>query len=63
MQSLVTKKTNCPYCGESIELVLDTSVPHQSYIEDCEVCCRPIIVNVSVDSDSYIDLQVRNENE
>ena len=63
MHGLTTKKSYCPYCGEAIKLILDTSVPHQSYIEDCEVCCRPMIINVSVDSDGYIDLQVLNENE
>jgi len=34
----------CPYCGEHISMVLDTSVRSQTYIEDCEVCCRPIQV-------------------
>ncbi|GAA0892080.1 hypothetical protein GCM10009122_17590 [Fulvivirga kasyanovii] len=32
----------CPYCGEQISMLLDISVPHQDYIEDCEVCCNPI---------------------
>lgn len=34
----------CPYCGEEISMVLDLSVPRQTYVEDCEVCCRPIQV-------------------
>src|SRR5437016_12913997 len=29
----------CPYCGEEISMVLDTSVTGQTYVEDCEVCC------------------------
>jgi hypothetical protein len=33
---------DCPYCGEAITMVLDLSVPSQAYVEDCEVCCRPI---------------------
>jgi transcription elongation factor Elf1 len=32
----------CPWCGEMVSMNLDLSVPHQTYIEDCEVCCRPI---------------------
>jgi hypothetical protein len=32
----------CPFCGESITIFVDSSVPEQSYIEDCSVCCRPI---------------------
>jgi hypothetical protein len=32
----------CPYCGQNISMVLDASVRSQTYVEDCEVCCRPI---------------------
>ncbi|GJM62423.1 MULTISPECIES: CPXCG motif-containing cysteine-rich protein [Persicobacter] len=32
----------CPYCLAEISVLLDPSVDHQEYIEDCEVCCRPI---------------------
>lgn len=28
-------------------MVLDLSVGEQSYIEDCEVCCRPINIGYS----------------
>lgn len=39
----------CPYCGEAIELVIDTSAGNADYIEDCSVCCRPMQVEVRVD--------------
>lgn len=39
----------CPYCGESIEIVVDCSITHQTYIEDCEVCCQPITLAVEID--------------
>jgi hypothetical protein len=32
-------------------MVLDTSVRRQTYIEDCEVCCRPIEVRYTVERD------------
>lgn len=32
----------CPYCWEQISMVLDPSEEVSEYIEDCEVCCRPI---------------------
>ncbi|MDZ4660439.1 MAG: CPXCG motif-containing cysteine-rich protein [Pseudomonadota bacterium] len=32
----------CPFCGESISVLVDVFIPQQSYIEDCTVCCRPI---------------------
>ena len=38
----------CPYCGETISMVLDLSVNGQTYTEDCEVCCRPIEIGYRV---------------
>lgn len=32
-------------------MVLDTSVKGQTYVEDCEVCCRPIEVRYTVEND------------
>lgn len=32
----------CPYCWQTISMILDLSIAEQSYIEDCEICCRPI---------------------
>lgn len=34
----------CPFCGEKISMVLDLTEGGQSYIEDCEFCCRPILI-------------------
>lgn len=41
----------CPYCGEKISMVLDTSAGPQSYVEDCEVCCNPIQISYDVEGD------------
>ena len=39
---------DCPYCGEPITMLLDLSEDGaQDYIEDCEVCCRPIRVRLA----------------
>ena len=35
-------------------MVFDLSVENQSYIEDCEVCCRPIEINYTVEEDEII---------
>jgi len=32
----------CPYCWETISMVLEPTSDTQAYIEDCEVCCNPI---------------------
>ena len=39
----------CPYCGEPIHILLDPSDVGDEYIEDCQVCCRPIVMNVTED--------------
>jgi hypothetical protein len=40
----------CPYCGEEVDLAVDPGGgPVQEYIEDCEVCCRPMQLTVSWD--------------
>jgi hypothetical protein len=31
----------CPFCGQSFDLAIDTSVPEQRFTTDCEICCRP----------------------
>jgi hypothetical protein len=38
----------CPYCWETISMVLDCSVETQDYIEDCEVCCNPIHISYEI---------------
>jgi cysteine-rich CPXCG protein len=35
----------CPYCWQPITMLLDLSVSRQQYIEDCEICCRPILIS------------------
>ncbi|HHZ88472.1 MAG TPA: CPXCG motif-containing cysteine-rich protein [Chromatiaceae bacterium] len=54
---------SCPYCGESFETVVDCSAGDQRYIEDCYVCCRPIIFDVSIDVEGAFSVAVRSETE
>jgi hypothetical protein len=42
----VESRVVCPYCGAVFTTVVDTSFGTFSTIEDCEVCCRPIALNV-----------------
>jgi hypothetical protein len=52
----------CPYCGESVELLVDGTLPEQEYVEDCEICCRPMVVRVDAAGEEPI-VEVRRENE
>ncbi len=60
---LDTERIDCPYCGEAIEILIDPSIPEQNYIEDCQVCCRPITVRVSVDPATGAQVSARAEND
>lgn len=48
---------SCPYCGETISMLLDLSVPSQTYIEDCEVCCRPIHIRYETDGEAVLSFE------
>jgi hypothetical protein len=45
---------NCPYCGELLTLAVDLSAGEQSYVEDCQVCCQPMLVTVATDAEGQL---------
>ena len=53
----------CPYCGESMLTFIETTVGDQEYVEDCQVCCQPILMIVSVQNGSVIALDAVCGNE
>lgn len=50
----------CPFCWEDISMLLDTSVAHQKYIEDCEICCNPIELEVTFKDGELIAFNAEN---
>lgn len=58
---LEEKVIQCPYCWESISVLVDCSVELQEYLEDCQVCCRPIIFDVSVDEEGLSSVTVSGD--
>ena len=62
MNELIPAEVSCPSCGEVIEVLIDPSLSEQNYIEDCQVCCRPIIFDLRVEAGS-VNLRALNENE
>ncbi|MDG1583002.1 CPXCG motif-containing cysteine-rich protein [Pseudomonas sp. GOM6] len=59
---LETQMYQCPYCGEAVEAVLDLSGGDQCYVEDCAVCCRPIVFDLHTDGVDW-SLDVRREDD
>jgi transcription elongation factor Elf1 len=53
-----TAEVTCPYCGETIALILDLSVEEQSYIEDCSVCCQPMAVRYTAEAGELAGVSV-----
>lgn len=49
----------CPYCWEEISFLLDSSIPNQTYVEDCEVCCNPIEGHVAFENGELTQFQAR----
>jgi transcription elongation factor Elf1 len=49
----------CPYCGQEISVVMDLSAGRQTYIEDCEVCCKPIEISLEVKKGELAGFEAR----
>jgi len=61
---LIAHNYNCPYCGEHIETLIDTSQGSLRTIEDCSVCCRPIELYIDFnDSNQKIKLTAHTDTE
>ena len=54
---------SCPYCGETIEVLIDAEEAGSHYIEDCQVCCKPITFRISSDIEGELSVSVHDENE
>lgn len=55
---LVEREIGCPFCAEPITILIDTSAGSQDYIEDCQVCCRPMQIQLEVDDDDIASLRI-----
>lgn len=49
----------CPYCGEIVHVLVEVGGRLQAYREDCEVCCRPMQVEVRFDPDYECEVFVQ----
>lgn len=63
MEFLDEQEVRCPYCGESIDVLIDQQEAGDEYIEDCWVCCRPIVFTVNEDEEGSLMVTVRDEND
>jgi transcription elongation factor Elf1 len=40
----------CPFCGQTFAVAVDTSIDTQRFITDCEICCRPFEIAAECES-------------
>jgi hypothetical protein len=58
------QSVQCPYCGETFETEIDASGGSQEYVEDCYVCCRPIVFRIEAGPDGeLISVETEREND
>jgi hypothetical protein len=55
-----SEKISCPFCGQSFEISIDTSVPEQQFVTDCEICCRPFQVIAECEPGEILSLDVQD---
>jgi hypothetical protein len=76
---LLSRQVSCPYCGESIELLIDDSATEhmsmdgqyqsnagavvEDYYEDCSVCCRPIRIRLRVAFEGDCEVLIMRDDE
>ncbi len=57
-------EARCPYCGETLAIFVDEGGGEsQSYIEDCQVCCRPLQVNAHIGPEGRARIRLRRLDE
>ena len=54
----LSENIQCPFCGQSFELMIDTSVATQRFTTDCEICCRPFEVVAECEPGEILCLEV-----
>ncbi len=55
---LVEIQIQCPHCGEAITTTADVSQGTYTTIEDCEVCCSPMNIEVVCEMGEVEDVRV-----
>jgi transcription elongation factor Elf1 len=57
------RSISCPYCGENFKIPCDLSGGSQRYTEDCQVCCQPMDIRLTVYDMNIPDFSVEVEPE
>ena len=52
----------CPHCGVGLSVRLDASGgTKQEFVQDCETCCRPIRISVTLEHGQVMEFDAEQE--
>ena len=57
-RSVAEESIDCPFCGENLTVLIDLSMESQSYIEDCQICCRPMQLSYKVTDEDTVNVEI-----
>lgn len=60
--NLLEAKIQCPYCWEMLTVFVEPMEGEHSYVEDCQVCCAPMLINAYVVDDEVSSITAEQEN-
>lgn len=46
------QRITCPWCSEAIDVEIDLTAGDQTYTEDCQICCAPIVLDIQLDGEN-----------
>ena len=55
---IIEIQVECPHCGEIFVTTADTSEGDYSTIEDCQVCCAPMTIEITCEPGEVKDIRV-----
>lgn len=54
---------NCPHCWQRSEREIDIQTPHLVFVEDCEVCCNPMRIEILKGAEGLSQVMIEPANE
>lgn len=63
MSNLDPVQIRCPYCGEQIDIQVDIVSADEDYLEDCTICCRPILLHIARDENGVPSVSATRESD
>jgi len=49
---------SCPWCFETIEILLEDDSQPGDWVEDCSVCCHPLALSLRIGPDGGFALDI-----